>query len=101
MNKKLLSLDRKNSIFPKVTKASTSGQRIDCNGVGVLRGQQPPRGGGTRLYKPYGYVPPQRVGFLLYGIWKLGLDFAHFSLESSMVYEGITFVYQFVCRFSP
>ena len=45
MNKKLLSLDRKNSIFPKVTKASTSGQRIDCNGVGVLRGQQPPRGG--------------------------------------------------------
>ena len=49
MNKKLLSLDRKNSIFPKVTKASTSGQRIDYNGVGALRGQQPPRGGGYSL----------------------------------------------------
>ena len=46
MNKKLLSLDRKNSIFPEVTNASTSGQRIDYNGVGVLRGQQPPGGGG-------------------------------------------------------
>ena len=101
MNKKLLSLDRKNSIFPKVTKASTSGQRIDYNGGrGSERTAAPPRGG-TPLYKPYRYVPPQRVGFLLYGIWKLGLDFAHFSLESSMVYEGITFVYQFVCRFSP
>ena len=68
MNKKLLSLDRKNSIFPKVTKASTSGQRIDYNRVGVLRGQQPRPGGGTPLYKPYRYVLPQRVGFLLYGI---------------------------------
>ena len=45
MNKKLLSLDRKNSIFLKVTKGSTFGHRIDYNGVGVLRGQQPPPGG--------------------------------------------------------
>ena len=57
--------------------------------------------GGTPLYKPYRYVPPQRVGFLRrFGIWKLGLDFAHFNLEPSMVYEGTTFVYQFVRRFS-
>ena len=37
-------------------------------------------------------MPPKRVGFLRrFGIWKLGLDFAHFSLESSVVYEGTTF----------
>ena len=63
MNKKLLSLDRKNSIFPKLTKGFTFGHRIDYNGVGVLRGQRLP-GGGTPLYKLYRYVPPQRVGFL-------------------------------------
>ena len=68
MDKKLPSLDRKNSVFPKVTKGSTFGHKIDYDGVGVLRGQQPPPGGGTPLYKPYGYVPPQRVGFLQYGI---------------------------------
>ena len=44
MNKKLLSLDRKNTIFPKVTKGSTFGHRIDYNGVGVLREQRPPGG---------------------------------------------------------
>ena len=44
MNKKLLSLDRKNSIFPKVTKEFTFGHRIDYNGVEVLRGQQLPEG---------------------------------------------------------
>ena len=64
MNKKLLSLERKNSFFPKVTKESTFGHRIDYNGVGVLRGQRPPQWGGTPLYKPYRYVLPQRVGFL-------------------------------------
>ena len=32
-------------------------------------------GGGTPLYKPYRYVPPQRVGFLgLFGL-KTGMDF--------------------------
>ena len=35
-------------------------------------------GGGTPLYKPCRYVPPQRVGFFL----KTGIDFAHFGLES-------------------
>ena len=32
---------------------------------------------GTPIYKPYRYVPPQRVGFLcLFGL-KTGIDFAH------------------------
>ena len=60
-------------------------------------------GGGrrTHLYKPYRYVPPQRVGFLHRFGPKMGIDFAHFALESGMVYEGTTIiVYQCVCRFN-
>ena len=44
-------------------------------------------GGGTPLYKPYKYVPPLRVGFLRRFGLKRGIDFAHFGLESGMVYE--------------
>ena len=41
MSRKLLSWDRENYIFSKVTKmGSTFGHRIGCNGVGVLRGQR-------------------------------------------------------------
>ena len=32
MDKKLPSLDRKNSVFPKVTKGSTFGHKIDYDG---------------------------------------------------------------------
>ena len=46
--------------------------------------------GGTPLYKPYGYVPPHRVGFLRRFGLKTGIHFAHFSLESGMVFEGTT-----------
>ena len=47
-------------------------------------------GGGTPFYKPYRYVLPQRVGFLRRFGLKTGIDFAHFGLESGMVFEGIT-----------
>ena len=47
-------------------------------------------GGGTLLYRPYRYVPPQREGFLRRFGLKTGLDFAHFSLETGMVFEGTT-----------
>ena len=40
-------------------------------------------GGGTPLYKPFRYVPPQRV-------WFLGL----FSLKTGMVFEGTTGAYE-------
>ena len=46
--------------------------------------------GGTPFYKPYRYVLPQRVGFLRRFGLKTGIDFAHFGLESGMVFEGIT-----------
>ena len=39
---------------------------------------------------PYRYVSPHRVGFLRrYGL-KIGMDFAHFGLESGMIFEGTT-----------
>ena len=42
--------------------------------------------GGTPLYKPYGYVPPQRVGFLRRSGLKTGIDFPHFGPESKIWY---------------
>ena len=47
-----------------------------------------PGGGGTPLYKPYMYVPPQGVGFLRRFGLKTGKDFAHLGLESGTVLEG-------------
>ena len=44
------------------------------------------------------YVPPQRVWFLgLFGL-KTGTHFAHFCLESGMVFEGTTGVYERIYR---
>ena len=44
-------------------------------------------------YKPYTffrYVPPHRLGFLRRFGLKMGVHFAHFGLESGMVFEGTT-----------
>ena len=55
-------------------------------------------GGATLLYNPYRYVPPQRVGFLgRFGL-KTGIHFAHFGLESGMVFEGTTVVHERIDR---
>ena len=54
-------------------------------------------GGVTSPCKPYRYVPLQRVGFLrLFGL-KTGIDCAHFNLESGMVFNGTTEVYERNC----
>ena len=51
----------------------------------------------TLLYK---LVPPHRVGFLgRFGL-KTGIHFAHFGLESGMVFEGTTGVYERIYRFN-
>ena len=58
-------------------------------------------GGGwgvTLFYKPYRYVPPQKVGFLLRFGLKTVKDFTHFGLESGIVFEGATVVYEHICR---
>ena len=57
-------------------------------------------GRGTPLYKPYRYVPPDRVRFLRRFGLKTGIDFAHFGLESGMVFEGTTGVYERIYRFN-
>ena len=46
------------------------------------------------------YVPPQRVGFLRRFGLKTGIDFAYFGLESGMVFEGTTGVYERNYRFN-
>ena len=58
-------------------------------------------GGGVLPYVSYiGGVPPHRVTFLpLFGL-KTGLHFAHFGLESGMVFEGTTGVYERIYRFN-
>ena len=57
-------------------------------------------GGDTPLYKPYRYVPPHRVGVLRRFGLKTGTHFAYFGLESGMVFEGTTGVYERIYRFS-
>ena len=60
----------------------------------------PRRGGGTPLYKLYRYVPPYRVGFLRRFGLKTSIHFAHVGLESGMVFEGTTGVYERIYRFN-
>ena len=57
-------------------------------------------GGGTPLYKLYRYVPPHQVEFLLRFGLKMGIHFAHFGLESSMVFEGTTGLYERLYHFN-
>ena len=57
-------------------------------------------GGGTPLNELYKYVPPHRVGFLHRFGLKTGIHFAHFGLESSVVFEGTAGVYERFYRFN-
>ena len=51
------------------------------------------------MYKPFRDVPPQRVGFLRRFGLKTGVGFAHFGLESGMVFEETTGVDEHIYRF--
>ena len=51
-------------------------------------------GVGTPLHKPYGYVPPKRLWFWGRFGSKTGIHFAHFGLESGMLFEGTTGAYE-------
>ena len=58
-------------------------------------GLTPGGGGGvTPQYKPYRYVPSHRVGFLRRLGLKTCIHFAHFGLESGIVFQGTTGVYE-------
>ena len=54
-------------------------------------------GGDSPSYKLYRYVPPHWVGFLCCFGLKTRIHFAHFGLESGMIFEGITGVYERIC----
>ena len=59
---------------------------------------QNPRGGGGLRY--ISYIGMHRVGFLgLFGL-KTGIHFAHFGLESGMVFEGTTGLYELLDHFN-
>ena len=57
-------------------------------------------GGVLRLNKPNRNVPPHRVGFLSCFGLKTGIHFTHFGLESGMVSEGTTGVYERIYCFN-
>ena len=55
-------------------------------------------GGSNPLYKPFRYLPPQMVRFLRRFGLKTVKNFAHFGLESGIVFKGATVVYEHICR---
>ena len=55
---------------------------------------------GVLPYISHKGMPAHRVGvFRRFGL-KTGIDFAHFGLESGMVFEGTTGVYERIYRFN-
>ena len=44
-------------------------------------------GGGTPLYRLYKYVPPNWLGLLLRFGLRTGIHFAHFGLESGVIFD--------------
>ena len=61
-------------------------------------------GEATLLYNPYSYVPPLKgIVFTLFRVCfglKTGIDFARFGLESGMVFDGPTGVYERIWSFN-
>ena len=47
-----------------------------------------------KLYRLYGYVPPQRVWFLSRFGLQTGIGFDHYGLKSGMVFKGTTGAYK-------
>ena len=70
----------------------------DC--FSITRSADPGRYCNSHIYKPYKHVPPQRVGFLGLFSLKMGIDSAHFDLESGMVFEGTTGLYDRIYCFN-
>ena len=62
--------------------------RLECVPI------QSPGAGVLPYVSHNGYVLPQRVGFLRRSGLKTGIDFAHFGLESGMVFQETTEVYE-------
>ena len=80
-----------------VTRASAVDTVFCCQKHKELQNQECVGGVLSKLRR---YVPPHRVGFLRRFGLKTGIHFAHFGLESGMVFEGTTGVYERIYRFS-
>ena len=61
---------------------------------------RPMGGGGTPYYMLCRYVEPHRVGFCPGFGLKTGQHFAYFDLESSMIFQGTTRLYERLYRFN-
>ena len=87
-----------NGAFCKVRSTLLLSRRL-CNYLdetaekSCYRPPCPGGGGVTPLYKLYKYVPLHRVGFLSRFGLKTSIHFAHFGLESGVVFEETTGVY--------
>ena len=66
----------------------------------IVKNCVPLHPGGTTLYKLYNMCRPIWQGFLRRFGLKTGIHFAHFGLESGMVFEGTTGAYERIYRFN-
>ena len=76
-------------MFYKKLKTQDPQNHTLFSGTSVFRAGE--AGGGVSLIKPYRYVLLQRVWFSSGFGLKTGIDFAHFGLESGMVFERRTY----------
>ena len=83
--------------MPRVRKRNREMSVSKVRGVGKERLHCAANLGGTLLYK---LVPSHRIGFLRRFGLKTGIHFAHFGLESGLVVEGTTGVYERIYRFN-
>ena len=82
--------------FAKILKIAKN----KCKSRPIERTREQNVPGGTPLCKLYRYVLPHRVGSLRPFGLKTGIHFAQFGLESGMVFEGTTGVYERIYRFN-
>ena len=76
------------------------GSLVCYRGMGIVQCRSVPGRGGGRGTPLYIYVPPHRVEFLRSFGLKTGIDFTHFGLESGMVFDGTTRVYERIYCFN-
>ena len=89
-------LHGKVTFFAKILKSAKN----KCKSRPIERTREQNVPGGTPLCKLYRYVPSHRVGFLRPFGLKTGIHFAQFGLESGMVFERTTGVYERIYRFN-
>ena len=56
---------------------------------------------GEGEYSHIGMGRPKGYGFCTVLVWNTGIDFAHLGPESGEVFEGVTVVYEHICRLVP